>query len=293
MSKIKIAVILTVFNRNETTLAGLLSLYNAISKLSDEYCFEIFMTDDGCTDGTGEAVSTKYPGIHIIKGSGNLFWSGGMRLAWKTASDNDVYDYYLWFNDDARLYDDALQTLFKASENVKENSVISGAFCDEQSRVSYGGKTKNWKLIEPKAGEYQSIYWMNGNLVLIPRAVFEQIGMIDEIFVHGTGDYDYGRRAVKAGFKVFLTDRYVGETNRHDNPRQTPYKKSMRLYERFKVLYSPRHSPIASFVFCRRHLGLFTAMRIFIQSNLKAICPQTNMLIYKLGKAKRDIKEKK
>ena len=134
---------------------------------------------------------------------------------------------------------------------------------------------------------------MNGNLVLIPRVVYEQIGMIDQIFVHGTGDYDYGRRAVKAGFTVYLTDSYVGETNRHDNPNQTPYKEDMRIYERFKILYSPRHSPVTSFVFCKRHLGLLTAVRVFIQSNLKAIFPQLSILIYKLGKAKREFKDKK
>lgn len=290
---IKTAILLTVFNRREVTLSGLRSLRESISKMPPEYRFDIYMTDDGCSDGTAEAVSNEFPDIKIIDGNGALFWSGGMRKAWAAANECLNYDFFLWFNDDAMLYEDALRILFEASNNVKPNSVISGAFCDDQGRVSYGGKTKNWKLIVPKAGKYQSIYWMNGNLVLVPRAVYEQIGMIDQIFVHGTGDYDYGRRAIIAGFTVFLTDSYVGETNRHDNPRQTFYKKGMGIYDRIKILYSPRHSPIIAFEFCKRHIGLLTAMRVFIQSNLKAIFPQLSILIYKLGKAKREFIDKK
>lgn len=289
---IKIAILLTVFNRREITISGLKSLRKSISKMPSEYRFDIYMTDDGCSDGTAEAVSKEFPEIKIISGDGTLFWSGGMRKAWIAANECSRYDFFLWFNDDAMLYEDAIQLLFEANENVVPNSIISGAFCDDQGCVSYGGKTKNWKLIAPKSGDYQSIYWMNGNLVLVPRAVYEQIGIIDPIFVHGTGDYDYGRRAFKAGFAAYLTDRFVGETNRHDNPRQTPYKKGMGIYERIKILYSPRHSPITSFVFCKRHLGLLTAMRVFIQSNLKAIFPKMNIFIYKLGKTKRDIIDK-
>lgn len=287
----RIAVLLTVYNRKEVTLLGLKSLFSQINKYKDKYAIDVFMTDDGCSDGTAEAVLNEFPDVHVVNGDGSLFWSGGMRKAWAAAIETAEYDFFLWFNDDAMLHEDALRILFESSENVESNSIISGAFCDDEGKVSYGGKTKNWKLIVPQKGEYQSIYWMNGNLVLIPRAVYESIGMIDEIFVHGSGDYDYGRRAIKAGFQVFLTDSYVGRTNRHDNPHQTPYKKGMGFSDRFKILYSPRYSPIPAFVFCKRHLGLFTAVRVFIQNHLKALFPQINMFIHNLGKKKRELKE--
>ena len=55
----RIAVLLTVYNRKEVTLKGLRSLYNAIAFLKNlhpkkDYCFDVYMTDDGCTDGTGD-----------------------------------------------------------------------------------------------------------------------------------------------------------------------------------------------------------------------------------------------
>lgn len=78
---IKTAGLLTVYNRCAVTLKGLSSLYKAIENLGNGYTFDVYMTDDGCTDGTNEAVHEKFPNIHIIQGDGSLFWSGGMRKA--------------------------------------------------------------------------------------------------------------------------------------------------------------------------------------------------------------------
>ena len=63
---IKTAVLLTVYNRKEVTLQGLRSLHKAIAYLREGYSFDIFMTDDGCTDGTAEAVSKEFSDIHIV-----------------------------------------------------------------------------------------------------------------------------------------------------------------------------------------------------------------------------------
>lgn len=46
-------MILTVFNRKEITLSSLNGLYKAIAELGVGYVFDIYMTDDGSSDGTG------------------------------------------------------------------------------------------------------------------------------------------------------------------------------------------------------------------------------------------------
>ena len=58
------------------------------------------MTDDGCTDGTIEAVRDKFHDVRIVKGDGSLFWNRGMLKAWEAASTEKSYDYYIWLNDD-------------------------------------------------------------------------------------------------------------------------------------------------------------------------------------------------
>ena len=91
-----IAVILTVYNRCEVTIKGLRLLKFCIDNLHGHFMVDIFMTDDGSNDGTYDAVTKEFPDVNIIKGDGNLFWSGGMRKAWRAAIDTKKkYDYYL------------------------------------------------------------------------------------------------------------------------------------------------------------------------------------------------------
>ena len=106
---LKIAVILTCHNRKDKTVACISKLLQ-VSQNSDLVSIEIFLTDDGCTDGTVEALMALNASVplHILKGDGNLFWAKGMNLAWSCAIDFD-FDGYLWLNDDTLLYDNILK----------------------------------------------------------------------------------------------------------------------------------------------------------------------------------------
>ena len=85
----KTAILLTCFNRKDNTINCLKSLYKALKKYNAEMKFDVFLVDDGCTDGTSEEVKKHFPEVNIIQGSGELFWSGGMRLAWETALNKE------------------------------------------------------------------------------------------------------------------------------------------------------------------------------------------------------------
>lgn len=66
-----IAVLLTVHNRKEKTLNCLRRLYS--QEKIDQYVVDVFLTDDGCTDGTSMAVKEEFPNVNIINGDGTLF----------------------------------------------------------------------------------------------------------------------------------------------------------------------------------------------------------------------------
>jgi hypothetical protein len=55
----------------------------------NRYAIEVFLVDDGSTDGTADAVREVWPEATIIQGDGNLFWCGGMRVAWAAAAKTD------------------------------------------------------------------------------------------------------------------------------------------------------------------------------------------------------------
>jgi glycosyltransferase involved in cell wall biosynthesis len=65
-----IAILLTCFNRRETTLACLASIEAAVAGSAD---YRIVIVDDGSSDGTADAVRAAFPDAMLVIGSGNLY----------------------------------------------------------------------------------------------------------------------------------------------------------------------------------------------------------------------------
>ena len=266
----KIAVLLTVFNRCFTTLRGLESL-SALITADLTRTYDIFMTDDGSTDGTADAVRKKFPQVHIIQGQ-NLYWSQGMNAAWRAAVLHDNYDAFLWFNDDGELSHNALNLLFLPFDSLPRNTIVTGAFRDTEGRPSYGGQNRDEQWLVPD-GTIQQVWLMNGNLTLIPREVYEKVGFIDSVFRHGSGDYDYGIRARKAGCAVILTADYVGQCDRHDADRHPWLNPGLSLSRRLGLLTTPKYCPWPQTVLLYRVKGFYPAAHFFVETFLSALFP--------------------
>ena len=215
----RLAVLMTCHNRRNTTLACLPALYQ------QDKNFDVFLVDDGSSDGTADAVKSCYPEVNVIKGNGNLFWVGGMRLAFAEALKYS-YDYYLWLNDDTLLEPDALSNLLNAHEILVQrgysDSIVVGSVKDPATgKHTYGGatRTKGWlsnkfKPVEP-GKEFKLCDTMQGNIVLIPNSVAEKVGNLDSTFIHTMGDLDYGLRARRLGCHVWIAPGYMGTCSRN------------------------------------------------------------------------------
>ena len=202
----RIAVLLTCHNRVETTLRSLLFFKKAALGLR----YDIFLVDDGSSDGTGPKVRKEHPYVRVIDADGSLYWAKGMRLAWETAAKNADYDFYLWLNDDLMLKPCAIVCLLADYETTK--GVIVGACSDDQSETScsYGASDKRDVKITPNGTPQFATGWFNGNLVLVPREVYKRIGMISGEYSHARADYDYAERLKKDGIPFYCSSRYVG-----------------------------------------------------------------------------------
>lgn len=275
-----IAVLLTVYNRIDKTKKCLECLDHSIAQLhSDDTIFDIYLTDDGSDDGTSEYLSTFCPAVNIVRGNGDLYWSRGMVLAWKNAISKKKYAAFLWLNNDSFLYPKALSVMLQAFRKTSGRAIITGAFCSSVSGiVTYGGKIKE-NIVAPN-GKLQNITQLNGNFVLISEYVFSQLGMIDAMFHHALGDYDYGYRALKKRIPLLLTSEYVGECERN-NPTPLYCQSKKTLLQRFQYLYSPLGpSPITMFRFNMRHFNFFIAIKNYIGTNIMCLFPYLFRLRY-------------
>jgi GT2 family glycosyltransferase len=258
----RIAVLMVCHNRRDITLKCLSSLYNQHLPLG--VCFSVYLVDDGGTDGTSEAVREQFPDVKILSGDGNLYWCGGMRLAWTEASKDD-YDYYFWLNDDTMLMLGAMDTLLVTASDVRKyegrDGIIVGSCRDPKTgEHSYGGavREKSNVLITPGDHPIQCDM-MNGNIVLVPRSVFKVAGNISPEFTHTSGDNDYGLRSIKKGFKIWVAPGFQGLCSANDYAPWTDPKVPLR--QRWCNLHSPKgQPPYEIYVYARRHSGFFWPM---------------------------------
>lgn len=267
-----IAVLITCHNRKQKTISCLSALYSCY--IPENYIIEIFLVDDGSTDGTSNVIKQLFPKVNVIYGNGNLFWNRGMILAWTSAVKKKNYDYFLWLNDDTTLYIGSLSKIIKRAEETNLKEIIVGATCSafDKNSLTYGGFNNLGMKIKPN-GTWQDCHFFNGNIVFIPSVIFQQVGMLDNRFHHSLGDIDYGLRAKKMGFTNVLSLDYLGTCELHEsdpiwmNPR-------FSLWKRLKHFYSPiGNNPFEAFIFERRHSGLFLALVRFLSNHLRVLFP--------------------
>lgn len=211
----RVAIIMTCHNRRDTTVGCLEALQ---AQEGHGLTLELFVTDDGSTDGTFEAIAEVWPGTTIVQGTGTLYWAAGMALAERAALRTEP-DFLLWLNDDTLLDNDALQRLLATSQR-HPGAIVVGATVDPGTReCTYGGRIRPGahpqKLLRlPIAETDQRADTFNGNVVLIPSAAREHLGPIDGLFPHAYADDDYGLRATARGIAIIQAPGSVGQCAR-------------------------------------------------------------------------------
>ncbi len=260
----RVHVLMTVHDRKAHTLA---CLERVSAQRADAVAeMAIVMVDDGCSDGTASAVRERYPAVQVVVGSGQLYWNGGMRLAFEVAREADP-DFYLMLNDDTHLLPGALRTLVATHEERTRAEgrpcIIVGSTVDPATgRHSYGGWRRGGRLnplqlsrIAPGPAPLPCDT-LHGNCVLVPREVVRRIGILDEAFTHAMGDLDYGFRAVRAGCGLWIAPGYVAECVENVG-KGLFVDTTLGALEQWRRILGPKGLPPSAWrVFTSRHAGL-------------------------------------
>jgi GT2 family glycosyltransferase len=275
---INIAVLLTCHNRKQKTLNCLKLLFMQRG-LGHEYSIQVYLVDDGSTDGTGLAVKEEYPIVKVIMGNGNLFWNRGMHTAWANAAEqNQNIDYYLWLNDDTEIYENAILSLLSAANLTSGQSIICGCIesPSKKGKLTYGGGNMhgNKRIMNYPADGILACDIIHGNCVLIPKVVYNKVGNLDWKFTHAIGDHDYSLRAKKVGVLSYTTSEFVAACEYNEGSPKWRQPK-VKFIDRIKNLYSPLSysPPNEFFIYEKRHFGLLTALKHFLSIHLRLIIP--------------------
>lgn len=284
----KIAVLLTCHNRKDKTLSCLHSLYRAYQRNDNHLKLVVYLTDDGSTDGTTEAVSKFYPEVNILLGNGNLYWAGGMRNSWNEALKSD-FDGYLLLNDDTNVFEDLFFVLNLGIEYsfnlLSKNGIIVGSTQDEVTgEMTYGGsvfmnKLKGtYKKIEPN-GSYQRCELGNANIMYVHKDVVKQIGILSNDYIHGVADYDYTLRAIKENIPVIIMPKYIGFCSVNLVNKNDVFLSKKTLRDRFIYLNSPTGLAFSDTLYFQKKFFPLRFFLVFGIGYLKVFFPKFYLFI--------------
>ena len=252
----KFAILMTCFNRVQTTLRCLSTVYR--QKLPPGVTLQVYLVDDGSTDGTGAQVRTQFPLVEVITGSGQLYWAKGMALAWKTAVEDGGFDAYLWLNDDVELLENAFADILEDFVQIGRTGVLVGSCVDEAGVVCYGCRGDGGVCRKPTGQPERHLGNICGNFVFVPHEVYRKIGGMAECYHHAYGDFDYAMRLRKAGIPCFMGSKIAGVCPDH-NPDEGLYSPSLR--RRLKDLFLPKGRNLHdNFIYKFREGGLLRAL---------------------------------
>ncbi len=289
----RIAVLTTVHNRRLKTLRCLESLSETSSPWRDAVFLKVFLTDDGCTDGTAEAIREKsWPfEVEILLGDGSLFWNGGMINSWKAALAEGGWDGYLWLNDDVvvlpSFWQDLLDAFSYARAHYAKQGVYVGSTQDAATGAfTYGGFVYTNKLtlkdrMLPPDGTFQACEAGHGNITYVSSEVVEKQGVFCDRYIHGGTDHDYTYLAHKAGFPVLVLPHYSAACeNDHSKDGGRKALFDMPLRERLKYMNHPRGLNLHNALLFSRRCFPWRYPIILVTGYFKALFPKTYYRLY-------------
>lgn len=209
-----IYIVIPVFNRK-------VLLHNCLSSLRSQtnQNFKVIVVDDGSTDGTSDMLRENFPEVIVLKGDGNLWWTGatnmGVRHALSLCKEDD---FIMALNDDLVVGPEYIDTFYKVAA-AHPDALIGSVVTDINNRdvIFSGGVRINWftakhiglnvgkSLASFGKGHYEEVSYLTGRGVLFPSKVFRKIGVYNDKHYAQCGDPELPRRAQMAGFKLIVS----------------------------------------------------------------------------------------
>jgi len=256
----KVAIIIPVYNRIEITKTGLNKLRDILfSEGNDNHSeYKIIVIDDGSTDGTSEWIHENFKDIILLRGNGNLWWSGAVNKGAMYALEVLKSDYVLLWNDDTSPSTDYFINLNEHLKFIDQDTILGSHVLDELTKKTWfkgAYYSKSIGYVKHIKGEKSSrkINCLTGMGTLVPaKVVLAQHYWDATLFPQYYGDLDFTLRSYNNHIKLAVMPdlviyNYTKYSSFNQDHRLKNYLKSLtkiqsRYNIRIEILFHKRHS---------------------------------------------------
>ncbi|MGQ9648008.1 MAG: glycosyltransferase family 2 protein [Thermodesulfobacteriota bacterium] len=214
VQSMELSIIIVNWNTKELLLRCLEALYQAAKRVESE----IFVVDNGSTDGSAEAVRQKFPGVRLIENSVNLGFAKANNQALSISGGR----YLLLLNPDTQVKEEAIPEMLSFMEAHPDTGIVGAQLLNadgsKQNSIAnfpslatelLNKSLLRWLLPEKFPGketdfaapvEVDSVI---GACMMVRREAIEQVGFLDENYFLFLEETDWCYRMKKAGWAVY------------------------------------------------------------------------------------------
>jgi GT2 family glycosyltransferase len=208
----KVTVVIPHWNGEEILRRCLLSLKK--TRFRD---FEIYIVDNGSTDGSVRMVKKYFPAVKLILSPVNLGFAAGCNLGIRSTEG----PYIVLLNNDTEVHPGWLGPLVQIMESDPQIGAIQPKLLSlrNRSRFDYCGAAggeidifgypfawgRIFHAMEEDDGAYdqkRTIFWSTGAATLFRRSALNAVGLIEEAFFAHMEEIDLEWRLQWAGYKI-------------------------------------------------------------------------------------------
>ena len=230
---------------------------------------EIIVIDSASADGSVEMLRQKYPAVHLLPQDDNVGFTRGNNIGLARASG----EYLLLLNPDTEVSPDALPILLRflaarPSVGIVGPQTLNNDGSHQSTRRRFpslwtGVFESTWlwpwapasiehrfRMLDASDGDIVEVDWVQGSALLMRRAVYQDIGGLDEDYVMYSEELDFCRRAKTAGWHVYYHGGAVITHHGGKSSEQAAAPKQIHFHTS-KLRYFRKHHGYAPYLFLR------------------------------------------
>lgn len=236
----KLAII--ILNWNGIDLLRQLFPVVAPNSIGDEA--DLFVADNGSTDGSVDFVEKNFPQVKMLRFKENLGFAGGYNEAIKEVAPD--YPYVILLNSDVETPQGWWQPMLKFMEENPHVGAIQPKIRSffEREMFEYAGaaggyldslgypycRGRMFEHVEKDEGQYDNgpadVTWASGAALMTRSELYLKLGGLDQDFFAHMEEIDYCCRVLAAGYRVCaIPDSLIyhmgGASLNQGNPRKT------------------------------------------------------------------------